>query len=855
MQRPLVLFVVFYICGIVAAELFIYFPVTASLSVILLCILSPYIIHVINNDGITNNVKNLRQPYVKKLKCGIFAYWLLIVTAVISGFLYMLYVSRVPDTDISKYATGEKLTVIGMVDEPVRFYSKKAVATVNAMKILRGDEWLDVTGRVRLSVYDHDVELGYGDILRFTGRLKEIRGFKNPGLFDYAEYINRDGIRASIGTGKKENISKINAGGNPVLRRLYRWREKIRFSIMRGLSDNASAILQAMVIGAAGELTPGIRDKFTAAGVTHILSISGSHLGFVTFLIFMIVRYSLLYLPYNILLRLSLYITPSKIAAICTFPPVIFYTMISGGEVATVRSLIMALVYMTAILIEREDDAINTLAVAALIVLLLDPQALFDISFQLSYMAVFSMIIVVRRFYKIEDNPVGWKDKYIMRLKLLMLLNLGASISTAPVIAHYYNQVNWVGIISNMVITPYAGFTVLPVGLVTGVLSLFLETNTIPLAWLNELLVGLLYKMVEIFAGLPLSAIYIPSPGVLTIILVYTIMLSLFFFSFRLSKIMFIISASFLVFISGCNVMPGDQTGLLRVTFLDVGQGDSALIEFPDGNTMLIDGGGTFSETFDTGKSVVAPYLWNKGIRKIDYIVASHPQIDHIKGLTYIADKFKIREVWTNGRKMSSSYDFDSMVAHKNIRRVNIHSGTEDRIIGDCKVSFLNPPYNSRTNELNDNDLSIVMRITCNDISFLFTGDIEMKAIRGIVEGGGLMESTVIKVPHHGARGSVEEDFISRVGPSIAVISAGYQNSYHHPSQEAISLYKRTGAAIYRTDVDGAVIVETGDGRMKVRRYEDMVLKEVDFKEPGSIFHSELSNLNKILEGYGYGKL
>ena len=177
-RRPLILFASFYICGVVAAELFRYFPVTVILSVILLFVLAAYIISVIHHGETIIQVKKHSLSSATIFRSKMFADWILLVTAVISGFLYMLYVSRVPDTDISKYATGEKLTIIGMVDEPVKFYSKKAVATVNAMKILRGDKWLDVTGRVRLSVYDHDLELSYGDILRFTEGLRRYGGLK-----------------------------------------------------------------------------------------------------------------------------------------------------------------------------------------------------------------------------------------------------------------------------------------------------------------------------------------------------------------------------------------------------------------------------------------------------------------------------------------------------------------------------------------------------------------------------------------------------------------------------------------------------------------------------------------------------
>ena len=837
MQRPLIPLVVSYIYGIVAAELFRYFPVMVvlvSIAISLTLTLSP------KGRGGREG-----RPQWSLLS--------IVIIAAITGFFYMLYDSRVPQDDISFYATGEKMTIIGMLDEPAKYASQKVVAHLRAMKIIKGERELDVSGRVRVSIYDPEVVLSYGDIIKLTGRLKRIRGFKNPGLFDYARYIAREGIRASVGVGKKENISKAGTGGSHLLRRIYGWREEIRLAIVRGLSGPSSTILQAMVIGATGDLTPEVRDKFTAAGITHILSISGSHLGFVTFLAFFIIRYTLVYLPCRILLKLSLYMIPSKMAALSTFPLIIFYTLISGGEIATVRSLIMAVVYLTAILIEREDDAINTLVVAVLLVLLWNPQALFDISFQLSYTAVLSMIIVTNRFdgdkFQIcsqKEEESGWGKRYWKRFIFFVLLTLGATISTAPIVAHYYNQFTWVGLISNLVIVPFVGFAVLPVGLFTCLLALISHAQVIPLAWLNDLLLSGLYRLVEFFAQFPLSVIYLPSPRPLLIFSIGLFSLSLFFLRARWAKISLCLSISLLILSPGCNPLIKDKKGVMRITFLDVGQGDSALIEFPDKRVMLIDGGGTFSETFDMGRSVVAPYLWNRGIRKVDFVVSTHPQLDHVEGLIYTVDKFTIGEVWTSGRRGAAARAFDSMVQERGIREVIIHRDTGERRIGGCRVNFVSPPEDIKGNGYNINDLSIVMRLICEDVTFLFTGDIESKMMREIAARGGPLESTVIKVPHHGARGSVEESFISAVKPGIAVISAGYQNLYHHPSPETITAYERIGAAVYRTDIDGAVIVERKDGRLRVRTYEDMALKKVEFENLRTGFTTELSNLQKI---------
>lgn len=835
MRQPLFFITLFYICGITAAELFNYFPFSTLVITILILI----IIYYINRYA--------GKPLVVPL--------LIIVITISFGFFYMHLTSRIPTDDISNFASGEKITITGTVDEPVTRYTQRVVATLKASTILNGNNEKPVSGRVRLTIYDPETDLDYGDAIRFTGRLKKIRGFKNPGMFDYAAYVSRKGIRSSVSTGKKEGIEKIGEQGNPVFKTIYGWREKIRLSIVHGLSERSSSVLQAMIIGTTGDLTPEVRDKFAAAGVTHILSISGSHLGFVTFLTFFITRYLLTHVPYRLFLFMTLHATPSKIAALVTMPPIIFYSFLSGGEVATIRSLIMAIVFLLAILIERDDDSISTLAIAALLVLIRDPQGLFDISFQLSYTAVLSMIMTVRMFNDMSDKRNFTKGHRELRRKLILflLLTVSATASTIPIVAHYFNQLTWTGMLSNPLIIPLAGFTVVPIGLVTSCLGLILNVDVIPLAAINELLMTIFLKMVDIFAGLPLSVIHTPSPDIIFIFFSYLFFTSLFFLKQRWAKTLSVISISLIAVLIACGMFYNHYNETMRATFLDVGQGDSALIELPGRKVMIVDGGGTFSDTFDIGRAVVAPYLWNKGIRSIDYMVLSHPQRDHVEGLIYLLDKFHVGEVWTNGMTSPATYLFDRSIQDKGIRHLKVNNNMEEKHIGGCSVQIINPPLlmpgSHASNSRLINDLSVVMKINCKDNSILFTGDIEKGQIRKIAEGRFVLRTNVIKVPHHGARGSVDNDFISNVMPDIAVISAGYQNSYRHPSTEAISSYKKVDAAIYRTDLDGAVLVTSRNGKTDVITYKDTLLKIISFDGLTSMLNSEFANLTLLMEG------
>ncbi|MCC7202391.1 MAG: DNA internalization-related competence protein ComEC/Rec2 [Nitrospirae bacterium] len=839
MQRPVVQITIFYILGIAAAELFYYFPAGTTVITILFLIFAC----VINRKA--------GKPMHAALP--------LMVMAFSAGFSYTLLAGILPPDDISGHANGDKVTITGTVDEPVIHYPQRIAAILTASAIQHGNSIMPASGRVRLTVYDTAAGLDYGDEIRFTARLKRVRGFKNPGLFNYAGYLSRKGIRATASPGKKDWLIKTGEYGNPVLKKIFGWRENIRVSIKQGLSDHSSAVLQAMIIGTTGDLTPEIRDKFTAAGVTHILSISGSHLGFVTFLIFFITRYLLTHLPYRLFLRITLYTTPSKISAIVTIPLIILYSFLSGGEVATIRSLIMAIVFLLAIVIERDDDPISTLAIAALIVLIRDPQGLFDISFQLSYTAVLAMIITVRIFHDtggkggVAKGPAEWRRKFV----LLLILTVSAAASTTPIVSHYFNQLTWTGLLSNLILIPYAGLTVIPVGLASGCIGLIFNRAVLPFETLNEILVMVFLKMVDFFASLPFAVIHTPSPHIILVILLYLFLISLSYLKKRWAKITTVISISLIAAAICCRLSGSYDNKTLRISFLDVGQGDSALIEFPGSKIMLIDGGGTFSNTLDTGRSVIAPYLWNKGIRTVDYMVLSHPQTDHAGGLIYILDTFKVGEVWTNGMTSPATFLFDRRIRDQGIRHLSVSSNPVAKTIDGCSVSVLNPPSHMSGHRISNsgmiNDLSVVMRIACGNSAVLFTGDTGAERLRDIAASNAGLRSSILKVPHHGARGSVDAKFISSVKPAAAIISAGYQNSYRHPSPEAISAYRHAGSAIYRTDLDGAITVITYSGKPLVRTYQDTLLKKASFDSLTTITDTEINNLKMVMEEFCNG--
>ena len=258
---------------------------------------------------------------------------------------------------------------------------------------------------------------------------------------------------------------------------------------------------------------------------------------------------------------------------------------------------------------------------------------------------------------------------------------------------------------------------------------------------------------------------------------------------------------------------PFSRDGQVRVTFLDVGQGDSAVIELPAGEVILIDGGATY-ERFDMGRSVVAPFLWNRGIRRIDHVIGTHPQLDHVGGLAWILAHMRVDNFWINGVRRNEDFwrKIEEALAQQHLQAKVASEGDLISIGTGCRMTALSPRANRESspapNSESLNNLSVVTELTCGDRRMLFTGDIEREALARLTRSGKLGQVATLKVPHHGAKSSMEHDWLNVIRPEIAVVSAGRRNPYGHPVEEVLAAYQAVGTQVWRTDQDGAIWVD-----------------------------------------------
>ncbi len=771
------------------------------------------------------------------------------------GIGFALYhVSSNPPSpnNLHQYMNQGSVRIQAQIIEAPRYASNYVALQMQGLSVINGKTPNPVTGEFRLFIAQDEIPFGYGDQLEMTLRLREPRQYENPGTFLYADYQARIGVQGMAWLSNTDSIKKIGESGNPLIKRITQTRATLREKIKKNIHSPAAPLMLSMLIGESGYIDDEVRAVFTHAGLAHLLAVSGTHLAFVALLIFSGSRWLLLRLPESALLRLSIGKHPTQWAVIPTAIGVIFYTFLAGGKISTIRALIMILVYLFSIWVGRQRDLKVSLAFAALIIIIFDPRSVFEISFILSFTAVLSILLFIEWWQAANNTPVHlaetlpnpkptWRERYFDKpVFLLLLTSLSASIGTAPLTLYFFHQFSWAGWISNLILTPLAGWFLIPFSLAFSVLSLlsesFLFSGGLEGLW------SLFFYFVRFFSDLPGAGFHLAAPPLILVFLFYG---TLFFMlgTHQPKKLFLITLFSFFVVFLGWGILriPPDH---VQVTFLDVGQGDAAFIEFPTGETVLVDGGRQRA-----GKFGVAPFLWQRRVRQIDLLITTHPQFDHIGGLPFILRNFKVKAVWSNGLKQQNkTYEaFLKAIDHTKATHYTLPAKSPGFVIPPCTFSFLHPSEQWNLTSENANNTSIVFSMTCADperdpVSLLFTGDIEQHAERLILENRSHLKSTIIKVPHHGSRSSSTEPFVSAVSPKIALISSGRNNPYRHPHPETLARYKTHGATIYRTDQEGAITLKIGK-TLSIKTYRNTRLLPIQWAN--LLFPQEWQNLKK----------
>jgi competence protein ComEC len=657
--------------------------------------------------------------------------------------------------------------------------------------------------QVRPSVRHESDQMEYGDRVALRGVLEEPSQERNPGEFSPRQFYTANGIPFVMNV--REPPRLLERGGGAWLHRtiLFPMRRFILRTIDSTVGGVEGELLKGILIGERGGIDPGTRRAFTVAGVAHVLAVSGSNVAVVAWFLLFLLGFA----------RVSKVI---RITILCI--GLVGYMMIVGNQPPVVRATIMAFIVVGGGLLQVKADPFNSLGVAALIVLGFQPRQLFDVGFQLSFAAVFFILYLYPMFNARISLLTG--TNLIMRgcraALRVIAVSAAASIGTIPITATAFGQVSVIGLLANVIVIPLVG-----AGVVLGFFSLlFAPVSSVLLesyAQLNRIVLQLTLEVTEFASGLPGASIDAYRFSSLDAFPFYA---GIFLFShlsvmpvFRKLLILFLLLLNIAVI---APVVGKPQRVPLRVTFMDVGQGDAALLQFSDGRTMLVDAGPAWG-TYDAGVLVVVPQLRRHGVEEIDLLVVSHPHGDHLGGVSAVLDAFPVKRVLDCGQHVQSEM-YRTYVTTVRDEQAPWEFGRAGKILTEfenARIYVLHPQehfieHDTGRHLSNINNASVVLKVQYGNTSLLFCGDAEEEAEVAMVEAyGDFLRSTLLKVGHHGSITSSSIPFLESVRPSYAVISVGKANRYNHPSVTVLQRLSESTIHISRTDLEGALLFET----------------------------------------------
>lgn len=742
------------------------------------------------------------------------AYVLLLLFLVLGGLRFS-FAAFLSVSDISHRA-GQEVQLAGTLLEAPRIVDEgengvRLRYVVEAEELRRGGERAaSVSGS--LYIYAHlkqgqpVPEARIGDRVLAGGTIRQLHGYGNPGRVDVVQSARARGITAQLSAGK---------GGvriEPQERLLFlRQLEKIRAQYLEAMQSvmpaaDAAAIF-AMLFGGYEGIRPELLEAFTTTGIVHILSVSGSHIT--------ILAASIAWLGGMLRLR-------QGIIALLVALAIIVYSLLAGCVPPVLRAGAMGLLMFLALVLEREKDAQRILTITALVMLLWSPLSLYDISFQLSFAATAGLLYMgpqLRRWLKRLPPPAAAS----------LAITISAQLFTLPFLAWYFHVVSISSLLANLIVVPIVEFMIV-LGLAAGLLAFILPAAGRFIFFLDSLLLGAVYELTRLIAALPGGQVYMPSMGPGLSSLYYLVLgiglqpqerrafLAAVCWQHRQALAGGL--ASVLLFAAGWQLM---RPAELAVHFIDVGQGDAALVVTPHGRAFLIDTGGTRDARFDVGSRVVVPYLLHYGVRSLDGIFLTHAHEDHAAGTAGILRKVPTGQVFigSEGTKEYAKSMKLSFADPALERFIRLQEGQCIEVDGVRIEILYAPAAAGRGSASAGNEVSNVIRVCYGKASFLFTGDLIKEQERVLLDRRIPLQASVLKVAHHGSKTSTSAEFLQAASPQWAVIGVGADNSFGHPHAETLQRLADQHIEAYRTDEHGAVVFYTDGQSMRMDAWRE----------------------------------
>jgi competence protein ComEC len=697
---------------------------------------------------------------------------------------------------------GERILIEGSIESEPAVKGTRSEMVVHTLIVKRDSTEFHVDRRilvyvVRKAHWSDSDSLVIGDHVRISGFLESLPGARNPGEFDYGRYLALNGIQGFVTVRDTNSIALLSRSDSFSLSDLAgRAQENIYKVFDRYHGQGEASFLKGVVFGYRGDLSAEVKQAFMDTGTIHILAVSGSNVVVVALIFYSIVGF----------FRVS-----SRVGTALTLLGLLWYMVITGLSPSVIRATIMAGSILIGNVFGRKGDIYNSLACAALIMLIWDPLFLLDVGFQLSFAAVISIVYFYPKLEPLTERLPGefFRIRLVDSTLKLFAVSVAAQLGTLPFTAYYFGRVSLISILANLIVVPVSGLNTL-LGFATLGATYISEWWASCYAALNDLFVSLLLKFVMWSASVPFAYVETLGTGATLAVTYYAAVAALFNAHNPRVIVRAVCGLLLMANLSVYASVLSRSEKAFTVTAIDIGQGDALLLEFPNDRRVLMDTGPLYGQG-DVGQKIIAPYLKRRGIRRLDAIMLSHPHDDHIGGCVSLFHELSVGSlIVADTAPVTKSYANLLEVARElSIPIQIVRAGQRLQFDPSTRIFVLYPGAVLAEGDLNNR--SLVLKVYYGKTSLILTGDAGHEVedqLQYICRS--FLASDVLKVAHHGASTSSGEGFLRAVRPSMAVISVGRLNKFKHPSPVVLSRFRYLGIRTSRTDLDGAVMMRSG---------------------------------------------